>query len=155
MKVFGVNKTAIAQFEQEYTQWHLSKAAGRTVSGSALISGGSTGPDLTQSWLFRRNPSRASILPLCEVVWFYKRVVNTSSHSVVICFSNGFSDEIHCNVRAGMMKDEDTSSLWISSLERLCPKAMQGYSFTRETAWTKDSKTFASNIKAGKYDFAD
>ena len=152
MKAFGVDAAAMAQFEEEYAEWKLQSATGTAQRSRVSV----VYTEMTRSFLFCRKPSVTCLLPLREVVWFHKRVVQNAgnSNTVSIYFRDGSVADVFCGEES-MLSQVDVSKRWTDALKECCPKAVAGYTHQRKAMWFNEREAFLENVRKGVLDFGE
>jgi len=152
MEAYGVDDAAMAKFEAEYAASNILSAAGRPSVWNKDV--GKPNAALTQNWLFCRQSMNTALMPLCEVVWYYKHTYEKGGvrNWVMIHFSDGSTFKIFCGDQT-IISSTDITATWLGALQKLCPRALAGYSDKRYAAYAKDREDFAEKVRRGITDF--
>jgi hypothetical protein len=152
MEAYGVGEAAVAQFEREYADSSLPNAAGRPSVWDKDM--GKPNAALTQNWLFCRKSISTALMPLREVVWYYKHTYHQGGvrNWVMIHFSDGSTFKIFCGDQT-IISSTDITATWLDTLQKLCPRALAGYSDKRYAAYAKNREDFTASVRQGVTDF--
>jgi len=152
MAAYGVDEAAKEQFEAEYADTHLLNAAGRPSVWNK--DAGKPNAALTQNWFFCQQVTNTALMPLREVVWYYKHIYRDGGarNWVMIHFSDGSTFKVFCGDQS-IISSTDITATWLGTLQKLCPQALAGYSDKRYAAYAKDRIGFTAKVRQGSADF--
>jgi|GEM_PF-1843787 len=153
MAAFGVDDAAKQSFDREYNDRRLLAAPGHKSLWDKNV--GTPHAALTQSWFYNRKPASTVLLPLRELVWYYKRVARQdggATNLVMLIFSDGSVYSVFGGDQS-LLGHTDTTGEWLRALQTLCPHALSGFSEARDKAYMKDRLAFAADIKKGNFYF--